>query len=83
MKQLLLMIEIFRGLIKNVQLLMLEKNEMHKKLRKKEIPKYLIKVKATKTNPENIYLLKFSNRNIRKRCEKCSKLTIKTPECRQ
>ena len=67
-----------------MQLLMLEKNQMHKKyVKEKEIPKYLIKVKATKTNPENIYLLKFSNRNIRKRCEKCSKLTIKTPECRQ
>ena len=30
--------------------------------------------------PANIYLFKFNNRNTRKRCEICSKLTIKTPE---
>ena len=30
--------------------------------------------------PANIYLLKVSNRSTRKRCEICSKLTIKTPE---
>ena len=28
----------------------------------------------------NIYFFKFNNRNTRKRCEVCSKLTIKTPE---
>ena len=28
----------------------------------------------------NINLFKFKNRNIGKRCEICSKLTIKTPE---
>ena len=28
--------------------------------------------------PANIYLLKVNNRNTRKRCEICSKLTIKT-----
>ena len=33
--------------------------------------------------PVNIYLLKFNNRNTRKRCEICSKLSIKTPERRQ
>ena len=27
-----------------------------------------------------IYLLKFNNRNTRRRCETCSELTIKTPE---
>ena len=32
--------------------------------------------------PANIYLLKFNNRNTRKRCEICSKFTIKTPEWR-
>ena len=32
--------------------------------------------------PANIYLYKFNNRNTRKRCERCSKLTIKTPELR-
>ena len=33
--------------------------------------------------PAGNYLLKFNNRNIRARCEICSKLTIKTPEQRQ
>ena len=32
--------------------------------------------------PANIYLFKFNNRNTRKRCQKCSKLKIKTPERR-
>ena len=31
-------------------------------------------------NPANTYLLKVNNRNTRKRCEICSKLTIKTPD---
>ena len=31
-------------------------------------------------NPANIYLFKVNNRNTRKRCKKCSKLTIKTPD---
>ena len=30
--------------------------------------------------PANIYLFKLNNRNTRKRCEVCSKLTIKTSE---
>ena len=30
--------------------------------------------------PATIYLFKVNNRNIRKRCQTCSKLTIKTPE---
>ena len=30
--------------------------------------------------PANFYLFKVSNRNIRKRCETCWKLTIKSPE---
>ena len=33
--------------------------------------------------PAGIYLLKVNNRNARTSCEKCSKLTIKTPERRQ
>ena len=33
--------------------------------------------------PANIYLFNVNNRNTRKRCEICSKLTIKTPERRQ
>ena len=32
--------------------------------------------------PSNIYLLKVNNRNTRKRCEICLKLTIKIPEQR-
>ena len=35
------------------------------------------------TNPANICLFKFTNRNTRKRCEICSKLTIKKPGRRQ
>ena len=30
--------------------------------------------------PANIYLFKVNNTNTRKKCEICSKLTIKTPE---
>ena len=30
--------------------------------------------------PDNIYLFRVNNRRIRKRCEICSELTIKTPE---
>ena len=30
--------------------------------------------------PANIYLFKFNNKNIGKRCEICSELTIKTPK---
>ena len=31
-------------------------------------------------HPANIYLFKVNNKNNRKRCEICSKLTVKTPE---
>ena len=31
-------------------------------------------------NPGNIYLFKVNNKNTRKRCEICSKLTTKTPK---
>ena len=31
-------------------------------------------------NPANNYLLKVNNRNTRKTCKICSKLTIKTPQ---
>ena len=34
-------------------------------------------------HPDNIYLFKFNQRNTRKRCELCSKLTIKTPDRHQ
>ena len=33
----------------------------------------------TQNDPGSIYLFKGNNRNTRKRCEICSKLTIKTP----
>ena len=33
--------------------------------------------------PANSYLFNDNNRNTRKRCEICSKLTIKSPERRQ
>ena len=33
-----------------------------------------------KAYPANIYLFKVNDRNVRKRCEICSKLIIKTPE---
>ena len=36
-----------------------------------------------KSCPPNIYLFKVNNRKIRKMCETCSKLIIKTPERRQ
>ena len=35
------------------------------------------------THPVNIYLLKVNDRDTRKKCEICSKLTIKTVEQRQ
>ena len=31
-------------------------------------------------SPTNIYMFKFKNRNTRKRCEICSRLTIKTTD---
>ena len=37
---------------------------------------------SNSSDPVNIYVLKVSNRNTRKRREICSKLTIKTPEQR-
>ena len=43
---------------------------------------YLRSSLTAKENPAGIYLLKVNNRNIRTRCEICSKVTIKTPEQR-
>ena len=34
------------------------------------------------SHPADIYFVKVDNKNARKRCEFCSKLTIKTPEQR-
>ena len=42
--------------------------------------KYIL---ANRTLQTNIDLLKFNNINTRKRCEICSKFTVKTPERRQ
>ena len=39
--------------------------------------------KGLSIHPANIYLFKVNNRNIRKICKICSKLTIKTLERRQ
>ena len=39
-------------------------------------------VLAVISNPSNIYLFKVNIRNMRRRCEICSELTIKTPERR-
>ena len=36
--------------------------------------------KYTNTDPANMCLFKINNRNNRKRCEICSKVTIKTAE---
>ena len=36
-------------------------------------------IPQTVTFPVGTYLFKVSNRNTRARCEKCSKLAIKTP----
>ena len=45
-----------------------------------KLTKLLIISELYAINPVNIYLFKVNNRNTRKRCEICSKLTIKTPE---
>ena len=44
--------------------------------------KCLLKSFSGAGTPVGIYLLKVNNRNIRARCEICSKLAIKTPEQR-
>ena len=36
-------------------------------------------IERLSNNPANIYLFKVNNRNARRRCEICSKLTIKKP----
>ena len=37
-------------------------------------------MKIQRPFPANVYMIKVNNRNSRKRCKTCSKLTIKTPE---
>ena len=43
---------------------------------------YVNKILTTQRNQANKSLLKINNRNTRKRCEICSKLTTETPEKR-
>ena len=58
------------------------------KVKKYSVDKYLHKANKKRTSenfiniPANIYLFKVNNRNTRKSCEICLKLTIKTPERR-
>ena len=42
--------------------------------------KHKARVTSFPNNPTDFYLFKLNNRNIRKSCEKCLKLTIKSPE---
>ena len=51
-----------------------------KKTRSKITPDSCRNLQTMLDFPANIYLFKVNNRNTRKRCEICSKLTIKTPE---
>ena len=52
--------------------------------RKKNLLEEILFTRADVSSvPTSIYLFKVNNSNIRKRCEICSKLTIKTPERRQ
>ena len=46
-------------------------------------PSYPLNTGLKLNVPAGIYLLKVNKRNITKRCEICSKLTIKTPALRQ
>ena len=43
----------------------------------------MLRASSRRAYPAGIYLLKVNNRNTRTRFEKCSKLTIKTPQRRQ
>ena len=58
--------------------ILLESRQYSKKLHER----YNLSTILTTPFPAGIYQLKVINRNIRKRCEICSKLTIKTPERR-
>ena len=60
------------------------KAEEEKKKRKKKNEKRVAKKKeGSQFYPAYIYLFKVNYRNTSKRCEICSKLTIKTPERHQ
>ena len=44
------------------------------------LPKSFVRLFFLSRYPANIYLLTVNNKNTRKRCKTCSKLTIKTPK---
>ena len=54
-----------------------------KKCRCIRIGKNKIRIKNSEKMAIGIYLFKVNNGNVKKKCEACSKLTIKTPERRQ
>ena len=56
--------------------MIIKKQKQKKKRNKNKSPK---ENKTNQLSPANNYLFKVNNRNIRKRCEICSKLAIKTP----
>ena len=85
------MLQDFEGLADNIKTLYVKglkasKIKTFSKTKQKSvliIKKNILKLdnKNNRTEyPANIYLFKVNNRNTRKRCEICSKLTIKTPE---
>ena len=53
-----------------------------KKIKKSQTAQSWCLIKISALFPAGIYLLNVSNGNTRKRCEICSKLTIKIPEQR-
>ena len=57
------------------------KNEYNLLFRSRFFPLHILKTYCVKYAriPAGNYMFKVNNRNNRKRCEKCSKLTIKTP----
>ena len=56
---------------------------MHSTVEVNRKPILIVTLVYFNVNPANAYSFKVSNRNTGKRCEICSKLTIKTPERRQ
>ena len=54
------------------------------KFRNAYFPEHLSVLLLLENNfPANIYLFKINNRNTKKRCEICPKLTLRTPERRE
>ena len=67
-------------------LLTLNKNILWKKFTVQilmmSLENVILNKSGTQQNPAHSYLFEVNNKNSRKRCEICSKLTIKTPELR-